>query len=120
MLDGTAGRTVIALPDQPRPATGCQAALALLTDRFVDVGLVVVDLAGMTLTQHIGGALAERIATNTAESMYAGQRMARIGLITMGMCRPVPFQPSEVPGLFSSMIGNLFARKKEPKKEIVD
>ncbi|MDI1347596.1 MAG: DUF697 domain-containing protein [Pseudolabrys sp.] len=69
------------------------------------------DLAGMTLTQHIGGALAERIAANTAESMYAGQRMARIGLITMGMCRPVPFLPEEVPGMFSSMVGNLFARK---------
>ena len=41
------------------------------------------------------------------------QRMARIGLITMGMCRPVPFQPHEVPGVFSSLIGNLFARKPD-------
>jgi putative membrane protein len=70
-----------------------------------------LDLAGMTLTQHIGGALAERLAANTAESMYASQRMARIGLITMGMCRPVPFQPHEVPGMFSSLIAGLFGRK---------
>jgi putative membrane protein len=89
------------------------ATMHLLRRLLTEAGkLGAVDLAGMTLTQHIGGALAERIATNTAESMYAGQRMARIGLITMGMCRPVPFRPDEVPGLFSSMIGNLFARKK--------
>jgi putative membrane protein len=89
------------------------ATAHLLRRLLTEAGkLGAVDLAGMTLTQHIGGALAERIATNTAESLYAGQRMARIGLITMGMCRPVPFQPEEVPGMFSSMIGNLFARKK--------
>jgi putative membrane protein len=89
------------------------ATAHLLRRLVVEAGkLGAVDLAGMTLTQHIGGALAERLAANTAESMYAGQRMARIGLITMGMCRPVPFQPDEVPGMFSSMIGNLFARKE--------
>ena len=88
------------------------ATAHLLRRLVVEAGrLGAIDLAGMTLTQHIGGALAERIAANTAESMYAGQRMARIGLITMGMCRPVPFRPDEVPGMFSSMIGNLFARK---------
>ena len=89
------------------------ATAHLLRRLLTEAGkLGAVDLAGMTLTQHIGGALAERIAANTAESMYAGQRMARFGLITMGMCRPVPFQPSEVPGMFSSMIGNLFTRKQ--------
>lgn len=89
------------------------ATAHLLRRLVVEAGrLGAVDLAGMTLTQHIGGALAERLAANTAESMYAGQRMARIGLITMGMCRPVPFLPEEVPGMFSSMIGNLFARKE--------
>jgi putative membrane protein len=89
------------------------ATAHLLRRLLTEAGkLGAVDLAGMTLTQHIGGALAERIAANTAESMYAGQRMARIGLITMGMCRPVPFLPEEVPGMFSSMIGKLFARKE--------
>ena len=89
------------------------ATAHLLRRLVVEAGrLGAIDLAGMTLTQHIGGALAERLAANTAESMYAGQRMARIGLITMGMCRPVPFLPEEVPGMFSSMIGNLFARKE--------
>lgn len=90
------------------------ATAHLLRRLVVEAGrLGAVDLAGMTLTQHIGGAVAERLAANTAESMYAAQRMARIGLITMGMCRPVPFQPHEVPGLFSSLIGNLFGRKPD-------
>jgi putative membrane protein len=89
------------------------ATAHLLRRLIVEAGrLGAVDLAGMTLTQHLGGALAERIATSTAESMYAGQRMARIGLITMSMCRPVPFLPEEMPGMFSSMIGGLFARKQ--------
>lgn len=89
------------------------ATAHLLRRLVVEAGrLGAVDLAGMTLTQHLGGALAERIATSTAESMYAGQRMARIGLITMSMCRPVPFLPEEMPGMFSSMIGGLLARKQ--------
>jgi putative membrane protein len=88
------------------------ATTHLLRRLVVEAGrLGAVDLAGMTLTQHLGGAVAERLAATTAESMYAGQRMARIGLITMGMCRPVPFQPHEVPGMFSSLIENLFGRK---------
>ena len=88
------------------------ATIHLLRRLTVEAGrLGAVDLAGMTVTQHLGGAIAERIAAGTAESMYAGQRMARIGLITMGMCRPVPFEPHEMPGMFSSLIGNLFGRK---------
>lgn len=87
------------------------ATAHLLRRLVVEAGrLGAVDLAGMTLAQHLGGALAERLAANTAESMYAGQRMARIGLIAMGMCRPVPFQPHEVPGFFSAIIGNLFGK----------
>ncbi|MGA7973544.1 MAG: TIGR01620 family protein [Pseudolabrys sp.] len=68
-----------------------------------------VGLAGMALTQHLSGAVLERLAADSAESMYAAQRIARIGLITMGLSRPVPFQEGEAPGVFSSLIGNLFA-----------
>ena len=88
------------------------ATLHLLRRLVFEAGrLGAVDLASMTLTQHLGGAVVERIAAGTAESMYAAQRMARIGLITMGMCRPVPFQTGEAPGIFSSLIGNLLSGK---------
>jgi uncharacterized membrane protein YcjF (UPF0283 family) len=33
--------------------------------------------------------------------------MARLGLVTMQLCRPVPFRPHEIPNIMSSLIGNL-------------
>ncbi len=93
------------------------ATIHLLRRMVTEAGkLGIVDMAGMGLTQHLGGAIAERLATSTAESLYAGQRMARIGLITMSMCRPVPFEQGEMPGMFSSLIGNLFGRKAPGEK----
>jgi putative membrane protein len=71
--------------------------------------LGAIDLAAATLTQHVAGAVAERVAASAAESMYATQRMARLGLVTMGLCRPVPFRPQEIPGILPSLLGNLFA-----------
>jgi len=75
--------------------------------------LGAIDLAGAALSQHLGGAVLERLATDAAESAYAGQRMARLGLVTMGLCRPVPFRPGEIPGITSSLIGNLLSRRAD-------
>lgn len=92
-----------------RPST--LATIHLLRRLVVEAGkLGVVDFAGATLTQYVGGAVLERVATSAAESMYAAQRMARIGLVAMSMCRPVPFRQNEIPGIMSSLIGNLFKR----------
>jgi len=79
--------------------------------------LGAVDLAGAALSQHIGGAVLERVATSAAESTYAAQRMARLGLVTMGLCRPVPFRPNELPGIMSSLIGKLFAGRAEARHD---
>jgi putative membrane protein len=79
--------------------------------------LGVVDLAGAALSQHIGGAVLEKVATSAAESTYAAQRMARLGLVTMGLCRPVPFRPNEIPGIMSSLVGKLFARSAETRQD---
>jgi putative membrane protein len=95
-----------------RPST--LATIHLLRRLVVEAGkLGVVDFAGATLTQYIGGAVLERVATSAAESMYAAQRMARIGLVAMSMCRPVPFRENELPGIMSSLIGNLFKRPEQ-------
>jgi putative membrane protein len=95
------------------------ATAHLLRRLVVDAGkLGAVDFAGAALTQHIGGAIAERVATSAAESMYAAQRMARLGLVTMGLCRPIPFRQTELPGIFSSLIGNLFARRTENRQDV--
>ncbi len=86
------------------------ATIHLLRRLMVEAGkLGAVDLAAATLTQHIAGAVAERVAASAAESVYAAQRMARLGLVTMGLCRPIPFRPQEIPGILPSLIGNLFA-----------
>ena len=87
------------------------ATAHLLRRLMVEAGkLGAIDLAGATLTQHIGGAVAERLAASAAESMYAAQRMARLGFVTMDLCRPIPFRRNEVPGILSSLVGNLFTR----------
>jgi putative membrane protein len=95
-----------------RPST--LTTIHLLRRLVVEAGkLGAVDFAGATLTQYVGGAVLERVATSAAESMYAAQRMARIGLVTMTMCRPVPFRQNEMPGIMSSLIGNLFKRSAQ-------
>jgi uncharacterized membrane protein YcjF (UPF0283 family) len=82
--------------------------------------LGAVDFAGVALTQHIGGAVVERLATSAAESMYAAQRMARLGLVTMGLCRPIPFRRDELPGILSSLVGNLLAQRAETGQDRQD
>jgi putative membrane protein len=90
------------------------AIIAHLLKRLVlEAGRIgSVDMAATSLTYHLGGAFAERLASKTAESLYAAQRMARLGIIITGMCRPIPFRPDQVPTL-SSLVGNLFRRVTE-------
>jgi len=98
-----------------RPTT--LATVHLLRRLLIEGGkLGAVDLAGATLTQHIGGAVAERITASAAESVYAAQRMARLGLVTMNLCRPVPFRKNELPGIFTSLFGKLFTRLAEVRQ----
>jgi putative membrane protein len=94
------------------------ATAHLLRRLVVEAGkLGAVDFAGVALTQHIGGAVVERLATSAAESMYAAQRMARLGLVTMGLCRPIPFRQDDLPGIISSLIGNLLAQRAETRQD---
>src|SRR5204863_7525414 len=43
--------------------------------------LGAVDIASTTLMQHLGGAVAERVASSAADALYAAYRMARLGII---------------------------------------
>ncbi len=56
--------------------------------------------------QHLGGAVTERLATTTADALYAAYRMARLGIIVMDLCRPIPFREDEVPSV-TSLVGNV-------------
>jgi putative membrane protein len=77
--------------------------------------LGAVDIASATLTQNLGGAIAERVATTAADSLYAAYRMARLGLIVMELCRPIPFGDDEVPSI-SSLVGNALRRRSAEQR----
>jgi uncharacterized membrane protein YcjF (UPF0283 family) len=74
--------------------------------------LGAVDIASASLVQHLGGAVTERIASSAAESLYASYRMARLGIIVMDLCRPIPFREEDVPSV-ASLVSNVLRRRSE-------
>jgi putative membrane protein len=89
------------------------ATFHLLRRLVLEAGkLGAVDIASTTLMQHLGGAVAERVATSAADALYAAYRMARLGIIVMELCRPIPFREDSLPSL-SSLVGNVVRRQTE-------
>jgi putative membrane protein len=76
--------------------------------------LGAVDIASASLVQHLGGAVTERFASSAAEALYASYRMARLGIIVMDLCRPIPFREDEVPSV-SSLVSNVVRARTEPQ-----
>jgi putative membrane protein len=94
-----------------RPTTA--TTVHLLRRLVYEAGkLGAVDIASASLVQQLGGAVAERIASTAAEAMYASYRMARLGVMVMDLCRPVPFRDDDVPSV-SSLVGNVIRRRAE-------
>jgi putative membrane protein len=87
---------------------GLTGTVHLLRRLVSGAGLVgAVDVVGGVIAQQLGGAVLEHLSTSAAESAYAAQKMARLGLVAMVLCRPVDFHPGEVPslrGLISSLL----------------
>ena len=87
----------------------------LLRRLVVEAGkLGAVDIATTSLVQQLGGAVAERMATSAADALYAAYRMARLGIIVMDLCRPIPFREDEVPSV-SSLVANAVKRRTDPR-----
>ena len=87
---------------------GLAGTVHLLRRLASGAGLVgAVDLVGGVLVQQLGGAVVERLSASAAESAYAAQKMARLGIIAMALCRPVEFRPGEVPSLRRLVAGLL-------------
>jgi putative membrane protein len=79
---------------------GLAGTVHLLRRLAGGAGLVgAVDLVGGVLVQQLGGAVVERLSASAAESTYAAQKMARLGIIAMALCRPIAFRPGELPSL---------------------
>jgi putative membrane protein len=90
---------------------GLAGTVHLLRRLASGAGMVgAVDLIGGIVAQQLGGAVIERVSASAAESAYAAQKMARLGMIAMALCRPIDFRPGEVPSLRSLVSGLLKAR----------
>ena len=79
-------------------------------EREILVG--AVDIVGGVIVQQLGGAVIERLSASAAESAYAGQKMARLGLVAMAACRPVEFRPGEAPSL-SGLVSGLVRQTRK-------
>ena len=92
---------------------GLAGTVHLLRRLARGAGMVgAVDLVGGVLVQQLGGAVIERLSASAAESAYAAQKMARLGIIAMALCRPVEFHAGEIPSLRSLLSGLLKADGK--------
>ena len=99
--------------DRPIAAT----TIHLLRRLVLEAGkLGAVDIASASLVQHLGGAVTERLATSAADALYAAYRMARLGIIVMDLCRPIPFQENDVPSV-ASLVSNVVRRRAEAQSD---
>jgi putative membrane protein len=90
---------------------GLAGTVHLLRRLVSGAGLVgAVDVVGGVVVQQLGGAVLERLSASAAESAYAGQKMARLGLVAMAMCRPIEFRLGEAPSLSRLVAGLLKPR----------
>jgi putative membrane protein len=60
---------------------------------------VAIDLASKTVIEQLGLGVAERLSATVAEGLFVGVRVARLGLVAMQYCRPIPFTAEELPQL---------------------
>ena len=77
---------------------GLAGTVHLLRRLASGAGLVgAVDVVGGVIAQQLGGAVLEHLSASAAESAYAAQKMARLGLVAMASCRPIEFRPVRHP-----------------------
>ncbi len=90
---------------------GLAGTVHLLRRLAGGAGLVgAIDVVGGVIAQQLGGAVLERLSASAAESTYAAQKMARLGLVATALCRPIEFRPGEAPSLAGLVSGFLPAR----------
>jgi len=92
---------------------GLAGTIHLLRRLAGGAGLVgAVDVVGGVVAQQLGGAVLERLSASAAESAYAAQKMARLGLLAMASCRPIEFHPGEAPSLGGLVSGLIMQSQK--------
>ncbi len=81
---------------RPGPIATMSLARRVLTGV---AGISAVDVMGDMWAQHLGHRVAGLISAKLAEGVYAAVRVARLGLLAMATCRPVPFTAEDEPSL---------------------
>jgi putative membrane protein len=74
--------------------------------------LAVTDVAGQVMAQQLGGALFDRLAGKLGSGLVGAGRMLRLGLLTMQLCRAVPFTEEDLPTL-RRLIASLSSERAE-------
>jgi putative membrane protein len=74
---------------------GYAATASLIRRVMRDAGVVIAaDITGTAVSNvmtEVVNKLVAKVAASAGEGMVAGQRMARLGIIAMSVCRPLPF-----------------------------
>jgi len=79
---------------------GPVATLALLRHLLNTASAgAAIDLASKAAIEQLGLGVAERVSATVAEGLFVGVRVARLGLVAMQHCRPIPFAAEELPQL---------------------
>jgi len=74
----------------------------LLIARRILVGAALTattDIIGNLWAEHLGGRVAGFLSAKLGEGVFTAIRVARLGLTTMEMCRPLPFLKEDEPSL---------------------
>ncbi|MGH6962149.1 MAG: TIGR01620 family protein, partial [Dongiaceae bacterium] len=92
---------------------------ALVRRMFVTATFsVTADMVGDVVGAHLGGRLAGIVSGKLAEGVYAGVRTARLGLLAVEQCRPLPFRDDDRPNLrqlVGQSLGSLLQAAPAPR-----
>jgi putative membrane protein len=92
-------RDVAELYGQRPGIAGMRHLLGRVAREAATLGAAELVLQGAAA--EVGGSLLSKLFTGLGGGALAGQRMARLGLLAMRVCRPIPFLESEMPSLVS-------------------
>ncbi len=92
-------REIAELYGQRPGIAGMRHLLGQMVREAATLGAAELVLQGIAV--EAGGSLLSRLFTGLGGGAVAGQRMARLGLLAMRVCRPIPFLDSEMPTLLS-------------------
>jgi putative membrane protein len=94
------------------------SVLALIRRMFLTATFAVTaDVVGDVLGAHLGGRLAGLVSGKLAEGVFAGVRTARLGLLAIEQCRPLPFTADDRPNLrqlVAQSLGSLIQSPGQP------